>query len=341
MQTKREEFEAGSSRPAAFWAFVNERHAVWVRRVQGEREGLTAGFISSNGLLMKPWTADEIIAGSKFTNVFRELDRGTIALRRMEERFGAHDPKRGMGPTQRALLLWNVYWYRMLNREEHADAGPFTDAKQLRRLVMTAAPLFTSAHQTWLPKGCGPGVGVRRVYAETFRKLYGKREELLKAIEGSGTLEGAFEIVMASATGIGPFIAYEIVTDLQRTILRGAPDQLTWCNINRGGGSARGLRRIGMKEGVESCRRLLDIAYQNAEPHVTQHLPLHLGGRGVAPLFRIREVEHSLCEFDKYERVRTGLGTVRGGRYKPERPFDDGGFGAGLVVREVADAVKR
>lgn len=325
MRTSREEFEPGQSRAEDFWKFVNERHAMWIRRCRGAADA------------QGPWTEDPILAGSKFTNIFRELDRGTIALRRLEERIlPAKGGAAKLSDEAASLLLFNVMWYRMLNRAEHAEGGPL-DSAGVRKLCMRADPLFTSAHQTYLPKDVGPGEGVRRWYADTFSALWRKRHSLLKEIRKAGTLEGSFGAVRGAVPGIGPFIAYEIVTDLRRTLLARAPDAMRWCNINRGGGSARGLRRLGIEESPAGAWKLLNEGINAGllAPHVEQHLPTGMGtGAGnVLPLLELREVEHALCEFDKYERVRTGLGKVRGGRFRP-RGFDDGGFAKGLKVRE-------
>ena len=39
--------------------------------------------------------------------------------------------------------------------------------------------------------------------------------------------------------------------------------------------------------------------------------PLHLT-KDFLPKLEMRDIEHSLCEFDKYERVRNGEGAPRG-----------------------------
>lgn len=336
MKTNREEFEAGQSTLADFWAFVAERHAVWVRRVAklkyiADQNRKKPGSAPAHD--GRPWTDDEIIAGAKFTNIFRELDRGTIALRRMEAEMARLD-------FTKEDRLFNVMWYRMLNRDDHASAlGPVSDIGRLKRYVMTAQPLFTSAHQTFLPKGAGPGAGVRKFYGETFHELWRMRRELCLRIVAGETLKAAFDAVKGCVIGVGPFIAYEIVTDLRFSLLAEAPDTMKWCNINRGGGSARGLRRLGYDESPAGAWKVLNdgINAKMLPPHLSQHLPRGMGYKvhSVLPLLELREVEHALCEFDKYERVRTGLGTVRGGRYRVTQAFDDGGFGAGLRVTEV------
>ncbi len=104
---------------------------------------------------------------------------------------------------------------------------------------------------------------------------------------------------------IGPFIAYEIACDLRFTpLLSGATDINTWANL--GPGAVRGLKRLGMKPTVQSMVELYGLAIN--EEMVGHHVFPHNDGD---PPFELREIEHSLCEFDKYQRVKTGVGRPR------------------------------
>jgi hypothetical protein len=49
-----------------FWYWISERHSIFLRRQEGKP---------------KPWTDDPILRDYKFTNPFRENDRGTVWLR--------------------------------------------------------------------------------------------------------------------------------------------------------------------------------------------------------------------------------------------------------------------
>jgi hypothetical protein len=48
-----------------FWRFVHERQEIWRKKSAGEPA---------------PWTSDPILRYNSFTNVYRELDRGTLYL---------------------------------------------------------------------------------------------------------------------------------------------------------------------------------------------------------------------------------------------------------------------
>jgi len=99
---------------------------------------------------------------------------------------------------------------------------------------------------------------------------------------------------------LGPFLSYEMVTDLRHTpILKNAPDINTWSNA--GPGCKRGLRRIWSEvhpsQLLNAMRYLLEISSRYLKDHV--------------PSLELRDIEHSCCEFDKYARVYYGEGRPR------------------------------
>ena len=107
----------------------------------------------------------------------------------------------------------------------------------------------------------------------------------------------------------GKFHSYEIVTDLRWTsLLDQAEDIMTWCNV--GPGARRGLNRI-----YELDKR--DKTMGVAEMLSKMQFLLKCSGEKTYwpkdwPRWEMRDVEHTLCEFDKYERVRLGEGRPRG-----------------------------
>jgi hypothetical protein len=133
------------------------------------------------------------------------------------------------------------------------------------------------------------------------------------------------------------------VTDLYHTdVLGRASDVLDWAST--GPGARRGLNRIhgrrrpGSKrkgwglgiaeeQAIEEMRELLEMSrerrywpqwddtlgrYDGANMHDMELLQNVPPQPAAWPDWTLREVEHTLCEFDKYERVRTGEGKPRG-----------------------------
>ena len=285
-----------------FFYWINERHQIYVNRF-----GLA---------LEKPWTEDKIFQQFKFTNVFRQLDTGTIALDMMlGDWFNSKIPLEELDLDDAINILFNVVWYRMFNLADHAIDVGFTDYRDHKKILeilmqkkLDSKKVFTSAHMT---------TGTGETIAE-HGKIYGHLcaavgiaeefgEKLIAYIFHNQTLEG-ITTRLCRLPAIGKFIAYEIACDLRFTpLLSGAKDIMTWANM--GPGARRGLMRLGMIPVTESMIELYEMALaeEMLEPHVMSHVDDE-----VTP-FELREIEHSLCEFDKYMRVKHGTGRPRQG----------------------------
>ena len=125
-----------------FFYWINERHNIYLRRFEQK--------------LKKPWTEDKILQRWKFTNVFRQLDRGTIALNNMlGEWHNSLVPFREMDAEDAIDVLFNIVWYRLFNFDEHAENMGFMSHKDhdiLRQYLLNrreeGLKVFTGAHMT-------------------------------------------------------------------------------------------------------------------------------------------------------------------------------------------------
>jgi hypothetical protein len=213
-----------------FW-WMHERHRIYQSK---SRE------------LPWPWTNDEILQTYKFTNVFRELDTGTIWLRNNIRAPYASHPE----------LFFNIATYRRYNRIETAkDIGFIVDyrygsgdiiAKMMARRDANL-PIFTSAHMV-----CGtirdadgniPDNKVTQIFDISFRNLWDRRKEVEP--QPGDSLHVAYKRLLdAKIPGYGEFICYEVITDLRHTrYLRDAEDIFTWANP--GPGAKRGPTQTG------------------------------------------------------------------------------------------------
>lgn len=260
----KSEFAHGSADIEEFFDFMIERHNIWKRRFRGDPP---------------PWTDDEILQNFRFTNVFRELDKGTKALRLMLQE-----------KSVSGEFVWNIIWYRLFNWFEHAFNPGYCNPKILRESLTKkhskGLKLFTSAHMTW-----GPETGRPKFlsFLDILDELWERKDDLCLDIEECVEMKEVFDL-LKKISGVGPFISYEIVCDLRWYFE--FDDILTWCNV--GPGAKRGLQRLGMNPTIQSCIRLFDMA-----PHFLKIQEVK---------FELREIEHSLCEFDKYQRTLHGEG---------------------------------
>jgi hypothetical protein len=304
-------FTPGTSTVEAFFGWINERHSIFLKRKAGKP---------------KPWTDDAIMREYKFTNAFRELDTGTIALRNMEKSTVdalalEQDPERAMTLCKR--IVFNTFWYRTFNWYEHAEKlGMVSNYGQLEEYFMglhrRGERIFTGAHMV---RGDGP---VKLFpYLKLLHQVWDNLDVLTWTIINEGSMKFAFNQCMEFYL-VGKFNAYELVCDW-RFSLGLDSDCLTWGSI--GPGAARGLQRLGLPgKDVSEMVELWKVAPLYLKGHVIDHFPKNwslsreLGGSRVIitsdreaeyPPFEIREIEHSLCEFDKYERCRQGQGRPR------------------------------
>lgn len=116
--------------------------------------------------------------------------------------------------------------------------------------------------------------------------------------------------------GWGPFMAYEVVTDMRHTrYLRNAPDLYTWANA--GPGAIRGLNRLhlrGIKQNPKkhtTNEEMFELMKALNEINLPEFNRVFGEVDDANPRFEMRDIEHSLCEYDKYQRVTKKEGQMR------------------------------
>lgn len=302
-----------------FFDFAHKRHTIYLRRKAEEPW---------------PWSDDPILNKYRFTNVYRELDATTVWFRRW-----VREPNRSVpeGLLATVLFRWinrsltgeaifrqvmedgKTPWEHLLETE--AAGGDLDVAfrrmhDSILNMLGSRGPFVTGAFVIKSPDGYEKLPGILKNVQwfmesrQPFRdSLVSWREMADIMLSEPVTLRSAWEWV-GSHRFMGEFMAYEVVTDLRHTdMLCRAPDIMTWANP--GPGAKRGLDRVHGRYGKASrthraefimeMRELLDISRDGAWPNDEDYPPLEM-----------RDIEHTLCEFDKYERTRTGEGRPRG-----------------------------
>jgi hypothetical protein len=274
-----------------YFKFIEDRHAIYIARQDGKSY---------------PWTDDPILKTYKFTNVFRQLDTGTIWYTENIAKPHAESP----------ALFFHTCAYRMMNfwptyEQILKELGFFEEFDKvkfgnvLRKRKHMNQKVFTSAHMI---TGTLGGDKIHQVVDLGMQEIWDFRNQIVPQLGDS--LESAYNRLMDfHVPGIGPFIAYEIITDLRHTrYLEHADDIMSWANP--GPGAMRGMDRIygvyRKNEKYQTTTREVYIAIMN---WLLEKSPEHLADW--VPTMEMRDIEHSLCEFDKYERVRLGQGKPR------------------------------
>lgn len=290
-----------------FERYIQERQLVYKRRRSGEP---------------RPWTADQTIHSNRLSCVIRDDDRASQVAR---EIILGLDCNRG----GRAAATFRLY-----NRPETLIA--------LHPHIMSNREIILRTI-----------LGVETVFGTAFRIVIDGR---LWNTDGLATiivnccwtdylLDTAEEVHgLLISRGYGPFLAYQTLQDL-RWMGHRYSDEDSWCYI--GPGAVRGMKRLlgvwtpsGVK-GREGRKEGVGMQEQGAWLH--EHSPILRQllsiGQSVASSFNMFEVEHNLCEFDKYERYR--LGETGGDPFVPRDADPNLGAKSGRIFdTELAQVIR-
>ena len=279
--------------------WVIERQAIYRRRESGAP---------------KPWTKDVHLQVYKFCNVFRQLDKTTVWL--MKKFYKLNSPR----------LPFAAAMARSVNLIETLEEVGFPETwskskfvEKLKARQKSGRPMVTAAYII----SPGPkGLGMANHIGNTLENVWKTGNSWVRP-SVQETHESLCEI-----DGIGPFVAHEIVTDLMYTKwLKNAPDRMTWVNV--GPGSKRGLNRVferpletnvSVRQALDEMMFLLKLALKKFPKY--------------DPMFKtmeLRTIEDCLCEFDKYQRVKSGEGSTRE-LYEQCNPFTEAGLFRTLIM---------
>lgn len=278
-----------------FFRFIEERHAIWHRRFELK--------------LPWPWTADPLLRKYRFCNIFRELDTVTIWIRDNWRLPYADHPNLWFMMCVARQINWPGTLAEMSEIGFPDIWNPHALVNLMRERKARGEQVYTGAYML---RGGQKGVD------KAFYTVYTVLDPLWKEgpnpfrVEGLDTLEGWWTW-LNSHPGWGPFLSYEVVTDLRHTrYLRDAPDVNTFANA--GPGAWRGLCRIYGRD--KSSGNKPDMALTEMT-ELLRMSPIMLPS--FVPALELRDVEHSLCEFDKYERARLNEGSPKT-NYHPPKP---------------------
>lgn len=302
----KDQFDEGVAR---FFAYARERHNIKLRK---------------DDLGMKPpWTDDPILRQFRFCNVFREDDKVTRWIRHHIWHEGYGDRLLG------ALVI--ARWFNRIETLEKMLPRPdayrsFVDnlfyswsvtmsawSLDMTDRLKDVSPLVTGAHMIKTPASMNKLQGL----IWCLEQILPEARELQECLERPRCTLQAATAQLAAYPYLGPFMAYEVVTDLRHTpVLQDAPDIMSWANP--GPGCVRGYGRVVADDPmlynrssafdrdvvVRGMQAILE--FSEKEEHWSQD----------RPSWEMRDVEHTLCEFDKYERARLGQGSPKQ-RYTP------------------------
>ena len=263
-----------------FLWWMCERQRIWHRRHVEEQK--------------PPWTTDEILQEYHFCNIHRELDRGTQYYL---------DNIRDLNPPTDEDILLNTIFYRFFNRPETMRTigwpipkdkwSPSRVAESLH-VVAHSNPVFSSAYRVTTQAHADADNKIDNIVYGIFRDdILENWDYYTDAILDAPHLQDAWGNLQ-EIPGVGDFLAYEIVTDLNYIVLPFSEDDF----VNIGPGAEKGLDYIFDEVSEDNLRWLcdnqatlfeefdLDYPYWEQKSHLT-----------------LRDWEHAACEFRKYVEI--------------------------------------
>ena len=264
-----------------FW-WITERHRIFEKKERGVDRDL--------------WTDDEILKTYRFTNPFRENDKTTVWFRK-----NMREPLASSNDVLFATIIFR--WFNLIETGEtllkhnlHIE----WDSELARSEIKKQNKYVTGGYIIKTPDGMDKVDGV----IWCIDTISSDKNRVIEELTDS-SLQRAWH-VLQEYPYLGAFMSYELVTDLRHThFLRGAKDIMTWANA--GPGAMRGLNRlVGRDLNYKNKRHDWNAEMKYLLNMSKDYLPDFI------PDLEMRDIEHSLCEFDKYERVRLGEGRPRG-----------------------------
>lgn len=288
-----------------YWYWIAERMNIWYNRTILRK--------------LRPWTNDPILQEYSFTNVIRDLDKGTILyinniLKKIDE------PVPDLVKRKKEIVL-NTMIYRLFIRKETMDAigwffeldkwdTQWTKAKaELRKIKKSGEPVFHNAYYINDLHAASPSPD-----------NHDKTENAINLIETfwKPRLDEIYEFVtshdmkdtldfLSTLCCVGLFTAYEWVCDFALCHRHTKNVIVPWDDdsyVNVGPGNKRGLDYIFINKGnlsYHQCNFYLRASWK----HYMQRYGYYDRFVSQLPAFmqgdvNLRVIEHDLCEVSKY-----------------------------------------
>lgn len=265
-----------------FFEVAREREMIRIRRESGQPA---------------PWTDDPVFNQYRFCNVFREDDKVTRWVKKhVRDPYDADDrliPFVTLSRYVNYIPTLSRMFGEIANNQDWTW-GSVIDAGY--RFEKGDTTVIGGGYMINTPAGYDKLTGA----VEIVKHVWDNRLDLAKVASQTKRLQD-LHAALKQWDHLGNFMAYEIVTDLRHTsLLSDATDIMTWASW--GPGAARGLRWIYEEEfdytKVKHQERMTELATSILDrTRLYWNLP---------KLWEMREVEHWLCEYDKYRRAASG-----------------------------------
>ena len=280
--------QSGAEHLAEFLLFCHERQNIWARRKQG---------------VAMPWSKDTLLTTRHFTNIYRELDAGSVYLRRHILNLKKSAEKQVLeGIYSFATeVLWASICYRCLCRIETFEAlGGIPTIPQweefrkgLSAMHDKGDKLFTAAYQVM---GFKRYVECMNSLLEDDRGVLNRLSENVTNAGDEGNLEKCTKWIQKQPN-VGEFYAWQVTCDLMESgVIKGCEEASSdWVQL--GPGASNGLKYIFSR--TLNSPNFLCKVIRDKQKDVFKALGvkfIRFDHRDMS----LKVIEHALCEFYKY-----------------------------------------
>ena len=277
-----------------FWTFIAERQNIFVKRYLDRTP--------------PPWTEDPILKEFKFTNVYRELDRGTVfyleEIMAYLESTTIEDSERGRKGLFKKLVFQTLVYRHFNYIESWKVLLPYlleADWLGMEKALIRQPRIYTNAHNVTGFQWAGSVSKIENSMYLVQSLWYNQLDKITDALwERRNDMGASWQYMVDHIGGLGGFTAYEVVVDLSYSSLTGYNDD-DW--VNPGPGCRRGLNRVfpGLGNNPSVCRDHIKLLRDN------QNLYLESYGinfqQWMGKELTLRNIEHCLCEYSKYAKA--------------------------------------
>jgi alpha-glutamyl/putrescinyl thymine pyrophosphorylase clade 1 len=265
-----------------YWRFAAARHEIYEDRLAGHAP---------------PWTRDPILSAHRFTNCYRAADRVSQFLITQVSYRGDQRWEEVFFRTMLFKVFNRVSTWRLLSRQLGAItwAGyDFATCDKILAEPLAAGERLYSAAYIVPP----PPFGETRKHRNHLRLLeLMMRDQVPGKLADARSMAAAFHI-LASYPGLGPFLAYQYLIDLNYAAVLGFSEMEY---VVPGPGARDGIRKCFGRaaDGIES--EVIRYVADTQDQHFAR-LGLRFPGLRGRPL-QLIDCQNLFCEVDKYARA--------------------------------------
>jgi hypothetical protein len=270
----------------AYWRFAAERQRIFFRRLGGSNEGLTE---------------DAVLRQFKFTNAYRASDRVSQYLIR-------NVIYRDDLPEDARNIFFRTILFKLFNKIEtwkfiEDSIGPITwEEFSFKRYDTLLSKRMAAGHRIYspayiMPSG-GSAFGHKSKHQNHLRLIeLVMAEEFPSKLQACKTMAAAFAL-LRSVPFLGPFLAYQYVTDLNYSSLINFGEGEF---VMAGPGALDGIAKCFVHAAATAPSDIIRYMFDNQERHFDELGIdfLSLWGR---PL-QLIDCQNLFCEISKYARV--------------------------------------